>query len=164
MTVVFDADAVPEHERAEVVHETVAAGFFPVKIDFAADRGPVAANFVLTDWGELTVCTSVSTAVTLRHTAALARDHSTPSLFMALQMSGSSVVVQRDRQVVLRPGDLVVYDSTTPWSMSDPDGIRQHKFRIPMDRMALPQAVIGRSCAVKLAPGTAPQRWLLNGP
>jgi AraC-binding-like domain len=131
----------------------VAQGFSPVKIDFAADRGPVAANFVLSDWGDRSMCSSVSSAVMLRRTAALAKDDSTPSVFLALQMAGSSVMMQRDRQVVLRPGELMVYDSTAPWTMSDANGIRQYKFRIPLDRMALPYDVITTVSAVTLCPG-----------
>jgi AraC-like DNA-binding protein len=153
MTFVFDAQDIPEADRAEVVLHTIAEGFFPVEIDFAQDRGPVEANFVVSDWGSLRVCSSVSTAVTVRRTAALTRDDSTPSVFVSMQMSGSSVMVQRDRQVVVRPGDLVVYDSTTPWLMADREGIRQHKFRIPAEQLALSYDIINSVCAVALSPG-----------
>lgn len=153
MTVVFDAEQIPEAQRAEVVHETVAQGFSPVEIEFATDRGPVEANFTLTDWGDVSVCSSVSTAVSLRRTGAQARADSHPSLFLVMQMAGSSVLVQRGRQVTVRPGDLIVYDSTTPWVMSDKDGMRQHKIRIPLQRLALSQDVVARVSAVTLCPG-----------
>jgi AraC-like DNA-binding protein len=122
-------------------------------MEFDADLGPMAAHFVLTELGDLALCSSVSTAVKLHRTAALARDDSTPSIFMALQMTGSSVVVQREREVVLHPGELVVYDSTAPFVISDTAGMRQHKFRIPLNRLALPHDVIERICAVTLCPG-----------
>src|SRR5258705_9450777 len=72
---------------------------------------------------------------------------------MGLQMTGSCVVVQHGRQAIVRRGDLVIYDSTSPFLISDVDGIRQHKFRIPLDRLALPADVIRRVCAVSLSPG-----------
>jgi AraC-like DNA-binding protein len=153
VTVVFDAQQIPEAQRAEVVHETVAQGFSPVKIQFAPDRGPVQATFTLTDWGEVSVCSSVSTAVSLHRTPAQARDDAHPSLFLAMQMAGTSLLVQRGRQVTVRPGELIVYDSTTPWVMSDKDGMRQHKFRLPLHRLALSHDVIARVCAVTLCPG-----------
>lgn len=152
MTVVFDTRHIPEADRAEVVHATVAQGFSPVLIDFD-DRGPLEATFVLTDWGEVSVCSSMSTAVSLRRTSELTRREYSPSLFLAMQMSGSSVLEQHGRQVIVRPGDLVVYDSSTPWVMSDSDGMRQHKFRVPLERMALPGSVVERVCAVTLCPG-----------
>jgi AraC-like DNA-binding protein len=102
---------------------------------------------------ELTVWTSISNAVKVHRTAALTHDDFTPSIFMGLQMTGSCVVVQHGREAILRRGDLVIYDSTSPWVISDVDGIRQHKFRIPLDRLALPADVIRRVCAVSLSPG-----------
>jgi AraC-like DNA-binding protein len=153
VTVVFDARQIPEADRLEVTRATVAQSYAAVEMEFAADLGPMAAHFVLTELGDLALCSSVSTAVKLHRTAALARDGSTPSIFLALQMTGSSVVVQREREVVLRPGELVVYDSTMPFVISDAAGMRQHKFRIPLDRMALPADVIRQICAVTLCPG-----------
>jgi hypothetical protein len=124
----------------------------PVEIDFAADRG-AAARIAITDLAALTVWTSACTAVKVHRTAAQTHDDFTPSIFMGLQMTGSCVVVQHGREAILRPGDLVIYDSTSPFLISDVDGIRQHKFRIPLDRLALPADVIRRVCAVSLSPG-----------
>jgi AraC-like DNA-binding protein len=153
VTVVFNARQIAEADRLDVVRATVAKSWAPVEMEFAADLGPMAAHFVLTELGDLALCSSVSTAVKLHRTDALARDDFIPSVFVALQMTGSSVVVQRDREVVLRPGELVVYDSTVPFVLSDPAGMRQHKFRIPMDRIGLPVDVIREICAATLCPG-----------
>jgi AraC-like DNA-binding protein len=153
MTVIFDARGVPAADRVEVLHATVAEAFSPVQLDFAEDLGPVAAHFELTQLGDLLICSSVSTAVKLHRTAALARDDFAPHVYMGLQMAGSAVVVQRDREVVLRPGDLVVYDSTAPYVVADSHGMRQHKFRIPLDRLGLPPHVIQQISATTLCPG-----------
>ena len=83
----------------------------------------------------------------------MARDDLPPSIFVSLQMAGSSVVTQAGRQAILRPGDLVVYDSTIPYVLSDGDGLRQHKFRIPLDALALPVDMIREVLAVALSPG-----------
>jgi AraC-like DNA-binding protein len=91
--------------------------------------------------------------VKVHRTAAQTHDDFTPSIFMGLQMTGSCVVVQHGREAIVRRGDLVIYDSTSPFLISDVDGIRQHKFRIPLDRLALPADVIRRVCAVSLSPG-----------
>jgi AraC-like DNA-binding protein len=153
VTVVFDARQIREADRAEAVRAAVAKSLVPVEIDFAADRGPAAAHLAVTDSGDFTVCSVTSTAVKVHRTAALARDDLPPSLFMGLQMTGSCVVVQHGREAILRRGDLVIYDSINPWVIADGDGIRQHKFRIPLDRLALPADVIRQVCAVSLSPG-----------
>src|SRR5277367_2187942 len=111
VTEVFDARQIPEADRLEATRAMVAQRYAPLEMEFAADLGPMAAHFLLTELGDLVLCSSVSTAVKLHRTAALARDDLTPSVFVALQMTGSSVVVQVEREVVLRPGELVVYDS-----------------------------------------------------
>jgi AraC-like DNA-binding protein len=68
-------------------------------------------------------------------------------------MSGASGVAQRGREALLRPGELVLYDSTEPYVLSDPDGIRQHFFRISLDRLGLPHDAIRQVSAVTLSPG-----------
>jgi AraC-like DNA-binding protein len=152
VTAVFDTGQIPKADRAEAVRATVAENLVAVEIDFAADRSP-AAHIAITELAALTVWTSTCTAVKVHRTAAQTHDDFTPSIFMGLQMTGSCVVDQHGRQAILRRGDLVIYDSTSPFLISDVDGIRQHKFRIPLDRLALPADVIRRVCAVSLSPG-----------
>ena len=152
VTAVFDTGYIPKADRAEAVRVAIAEHLVPVEVDFAADRVP-AAHIAITELAALTVWNSTCTAVKVHRTAAQTHDDFTPSIFMGLQMTGSCVVVQHGREAILRPGDLVICDSTSPFLISDADGIRQHKFRIPLDRLALPADVIRRVCAVNLSPG-----------
>ncbi len=151
MTIRFDAREIPVADREEAVRATVSRTFAPLEIDFMADRGPAAASLEITDLNDLTVWSVNSTAVKV-HYKALPRDDFKPSLFLGLQKMGSCVVVQRDREITLRPGDLAVWDSTNPFIVADSDGLTQHKFRIPLDRLALPVDVIRQISAVRLCP------------
>jgi AraC-like DNA-binding protein len=116
-------------------------------------NGPVAAYGAITDFGRLTICSIRSNAVTVERTPKLARDDLAPSIFMGLQLAGSSMVIQAGREAVLRPGELVLYDSTAPYTLVDEEGIRQHFFRIPIDRLALPHDAIRQVAARTLSPG-----------
>src|SRR4051812_37086898 len=120
MTVRFDAQAIPIADRADVVRATVSRTLAPLEIDFMADRGPAATSLAITDLTELTVWSVTSTANKV-HYKALPHDDFRPSLFLGLQRMGSCVVSQRDREMVLRPGDLAVWDSTTPFVITDVD-------------------------------------------
>ena len=151
MTVRFDAGKIPISDRAEVVRETVSRTFAPLEIDYMVDRGPATANLAITDLSDLTVWSVTTTAVKVEYKA-LPHDDLRPSLFLGLQMKGSCVVTQRDREVILRPGDLAIWDSTTPFIVSDEDGISQHKFRLPLELMALPADIIRQVSAVRLCP------------
>jgi AraC-like DNA-binding protein len=151
VTVRFDTRAIPVADREEVARATISRTFVPLDVDWMADRGPAAMSLEVTDLSELTVWSVSSTAVTV-HYKASPRADLTPSLFLGLPVTGSCVVAQRDREIILRPGDLAVWDSTNPFIIADSDGISQHKFRIPLDRMALPVDVIRQISTVRLCP------------
>jgi AraC-like DNA-binding protein len=153
MTIILDARQLPEPDRADGVHEAIAKTFVPVKITFADDGGPPSVHGAITDLGPMTICSVRSNAVTVERTPAQARDDLIPSVFVGLQLHGSSLVVQDGREAVLRPGELVVYDSTAPYLLADGDGIGQHQFRMPMDRLGLSRDAIRRVSAVTLGPG-----------
>ncbi|MFI5780838.1 helix-turn-helix domain-containing protein [Nocardia sp. NPDC051570] len=153
MTVLLDTSTLPAPDRADAVRETVAQNFVPVEINFASEKGPAAAVGAITDFGQLTIFSVRSNKVSAERTPQLAHDDLRPSIFFGLQWAGESGVVQGGRQAVLRPGELVIFDSTRPYVLSDPDGFRQHFFRIPQDRLALPHNAIRRVSALTLSPG-----------
>ncbi|MCY0943062.1 hypothetical protein O1W17_20680 [Streptomyces sp. H34-S5] len=45
-----------------------------------------------------------------------------PSVFVGLQVTGSSMVVQDGREAVLQPGDLAPYDTTRPYILVNENG------------------------------------------
>jgi AraC-like DNA-binding protein len=153
MSVILDTGIVPAADRADVIRETIARAFVRVDISFDEGRGPAAAVGSITDFGHLTICSVRSNARTMERTPRFARDEMTPSILVGLQMSGASGVTQGGREALLRPGELVLYDSTEPYVLTDPDGIRQHFFRISLDRLGLPHDAIRQVSAVTLSPG-----------
>lgn len=153
MTVVLDTLQLPAPDRADGVRQIIAETM--VRVDIVFDPGartPTAAG-TITDLGDLTICSVRSNALTVTRTTALARDDLRPSVFLGMQLTGASQVEQRGRRATLQPGQLVLYDSTEPYALADPDGIGQHFFRIPIDRLALPHNVVRQVCAVTLSPG-----------
>ena len=152
MTLVLDTGEFAATERAEAVREAIAATIVPVEIGWQAATTP-AARGVIGDLGQLTVCSIRSTARVVERTPTMARDALEPSVFLGLQVAGTSLVVQGGREVVLAPGALVIYDSTTPYTLVDDTGVAQHFFRIPQSALALPHDLIREACAVSLRPG-----------
>lgn len=150
MTVKFDARRFPAADREELLRDVTSRTFAPLEIEHMADRGPTG-SVAFTDLTDLRVWSVATTAVKV-HYKALPGDDLKPSLFFGLQLTGSSGLAQRGREISLRPGDLAVWDSTTPFMFADTEGICQHKFRIPLDRIALPVDVIRQISAVPLCP------------
>ncbi|MFG2958757.1 helix-turn-helix domain-containing protein [Streptomyces sp. NPDC048291] len=153
MSFLLNTDDVEDRDRAEFVHEALGATMVPIELHWPGHRRSVAAHGTITDLGDLTVCSGRTTAQRVERTAALARDSTEPSVFVNVQLSGSSMVVQHDREAVLRPGELIMYDSTSPYTLLNDSGMTGHFFRVPHSALAMPHDMIRAACAVRLSPG-----------
>jgi AraC-like DNA-binding protein len=152
MALILDTRRFAVAERGDVVRETIASTVVHVDIDFPAEGGPAAVYGAITDLGRMRVCSVRSNATKVERTPVLARDDLEPRIFLAIQMAGSSLIVQDGREAVLRPGDLAFSESTSPYTLLDGSGIRQHFFSIPVASLALPHDVIKQLAAVTLSP------------
>ena len=150
---VLDTSEFDLTDRVEAVREAIATTIVPVEITWPNQTTRVAAHGVIGDLGQLTVCSIRSSARVVERTERLAQDSLEPSIFLGLQVTGSSVVVQGGREAVLTPGALVVYDSTAPYTLIDAAGVSQEFFRVPHSALALPSDMIRQACAVSLSPG-----------
>lgn len=153
MAVVLDTNAVAVRDRIEVVREAIHSEVLQVEIGWANRAVPVACRGIISDLGPLQVCSIRSTATGVERTALQARDALEPSVFLGLQASGSSIVVQDRREAVLVPGRLVIYDSTAPYTLVTEQGVNQDFFRIPHSALAMPHDLIRQACAVSLCEG-----------
>src|SRR6476659_1836614 len=151
VTVLFDTSTLPARDRADAIRDTVAQTFVHAEINFAIESAAAAVG-AITDLGQLTVLSMRSNHVSAERTPQLARDDLRPSIFFGLQLAGESLVAQGGRQAVVRPGELVIFDSTRPSVLTFRDGIRG-VFRIPLDQLALPHDAIRRVSALTLSPG-----------
>jgi AraC-like DNA-binding protein len=153
MPFILSTGAVEEVDRAEFVHEALAMTMVPVELHWPDQRRGVAAHGVITDLGDLTVCSGRTSAFKVERTPVLARDAMEPSIFVNVQLTGSSMVIQADREAVLHPGELVIYDSTAPYTLLNDTGMTGEFFRIPHSALAMPHNLIRKACAVSLSPG-----------
>jgi AraC-like DNA-binding protein len=153
MPFVLNTSVVEEVDRAEFVHEALAMTMVPVELYWPHERPGVAAHGVITELGDLTVCSGRTSAFKVERTQTLARDALEPSIFVNVQLTGSSMVVQGGREAVLHPGGLVIYDSTAPYALLNDSGMTGEFFRIPHSALAMPHNMIREACAVSLSPG-----------
>ncbi|GIF23296.1 AraC-like DNA-binding protein [Actinoplanes tereljensis] len=152
MTLILDTNGIPVIDRRDAVRQTIGETVVPVDIGFPVGR-PADVRAAITGLGALTVCSVRSNAVTVQRTPELARDDLEPRIFLGVQLEGSSLIVQGDREAVLRPGDLAFSESTTPYTLADDRGIRQHFFSVSVSALALPQDMIRGVSATILCPG-----------
>jgi len=150
MTIVLDADSVAPRDRAEAIRTLIWDTVVRVEIQHHPDPSQISAFGSISDAGRLNVCSIRSNATTVTRTPKLAHDPDDPYLFLGLQLSGSSMVVQGDREAVLRPGDLAVYDTRRPYTLVNDNGIHQHFFRLPIVDLELPGKVLEAVTATRI--------------
>ena len=149
MTITFDTSTIRPADRAELIRETIWNAVVKVEIQHIDDPTRIRATGRIRSLGPISICSVRSNATTVVRTPRLTHDGSEPSLFLGLQVSGSSMVIQAGRQAVLGPGDLALYDTTEPYTLLNRHGIDQHFFRIPLDQLRLSTDIVRRSTAVR---------------
>ncbi|MCO1338887.1 AraC family transcriptional regulator [Kocuria polaris] len=70
---------------------------------------------------------------------------------VSLMLSGTGLFVQDDREAVLLPGDLAVYDTTRPYSLIFDEPIRTMVVMFPKRLINIPPDMIGQITAVRIS-------------
>lgn len=149
-TIELNAEQIAPNERAEAVRSIIWDTVVRVEIEQHPDPRDIRVHARIADLGPLSICSVDSNATTVERTPRLASDPIDRYLFVGLQRAGTSMVVQGDREAVLQPGDLAVYDTRRPYTLLNGDGIHQHYFRVPIDVLALPGRALEEVTAVRL--------------
>lgn len=159
MTAQWRSSWIDAGDRADALRETVWATVLPVEIDHHVPARRLYADLRLSNLGRMRILTAEATRATVRRTPMLARDDSEPMLKLSLQVRGSGVVIQHDREAVLRPGEFAVYETTAPYTLEFDHGGAVHMYFIPRDALALPSGALRDLLAVPFGP-TSPMGGL----
>ncbi|MFJ6851832.1 helix-turn-helix domain-containing protein [Streptomyces sp. NPDC091271] len=142
-------------DRAEALRQTIRREVVPVELDLPRRPESVFADVVISGVGPLQVSTVRANPARVHRTPRLTTADEEPFLFVSLQVSGDSTVVQDGRAAVLSPGDIAFYDTRRPYTLLFDRGVNMHFFRVPLGDLALPDSLVSRSAARTLgADGT----------
>ncbi|MFE1795762.1 helix-turn-helix domain-containing protein [Streptomyces sp. NPDC059517] len=158
MSPVLDTSLMPPLDREEVVRHAVWESVVAVDIDHPVPAEDISVRIGLGSFGPLRICSARATSVTVRRTEQLAREDEEPLVFLGLQMSGTSLVVQNGRECLLGPGDFAVYESVAPYTLLFDEGVDHHFFRLPRAALALPERLLRDVSAITLGPGNSVAR------
>lgn len=148
---IIDSAAMAPADRAEAIREAIWSSVVRVEITHQPDPRLIRTVGAISGIGPLQICSVRANATTIRRTPSLARDDLEPRVFVGLQVTGSSMVVQDGREAVLRPGDMALYDTTRPYTLVNENGIHQHFFRIAHSELALPAKLLGQVTAIRFS-------------
>ncbi|MHC6591996.1 AraC-like ligand-binding domain-containing protein [Arthrobacter sp. C152] len=86
--------------------------------------------------------------------------HRTPALIaqaheryfkLNLQLEGTGLLIQDNREAVLQPGDLAIYDTSRPYTLAFEDSTRIMVLMFPCEALSLPADYVGQLAAVRMA-------------
>lgn len=86
--------------------------------------------------------------------------HRTPALIaqsgqryfkLNLQLEGTGLLIQDNREAVLQPGDLSIYDTSRPYTLAFEENARLMVVMFPWDALSLPPECIAQLSAVRMA-------------
>ncbi|WP_066939894.1 helix-turn-helix domain-containing protein [Microtetraspora fusca] len=106
---------------------------------------------VLTD---VSLCEITASSHTVRRTATLIGRDDAAFFKLSLQLSGTGLLVQDGREAVLSPGDLAIYDTSRPYTLTHDDDFRSLIVMFPRTLIDLPVDAVGQLTAVRMPGNT----------
>jgi AraC-like DNA-binding protein len=88
--------------------------------------------------------------------------HRTPALIaqageryfkLNLQLEGTGLLIQDNREALLQPGDLAIYATDRPYTLAFEEEARMMVVMFPCDALSLPSDYVGQLAAVRMAGG-----------
>jgi AraC-like DNA-binding protein len=152
MAFIVDTKEIAQRDRAEWVSETLSR-IVPVELGWPAHQQGVSAYGSINPLGQLVVVLGRTSALKMERTPSLARDAMEPCVFACVQLTGSRTIVQNGQEAVLHPGDLTIFDSTSPYTLLSDSGVQGALVRIPLAALAMPHDVVRKVCAANVSPG-----------
>jgi len=74
-----------------------------------------------------------------------------PYFKVSLMLAGTGLLIQDDREAVLNPGDLAVYDTSRPYSLVFDQDFRTMVVMFPRHLLTLPPDMVGQLTAVRIS-------------
>ena len=152
MAVILRSDAIAPGDRVEFIREAIWQGVLPVEIDWQQSPEELELICRIAVAGPLNFSSARSATNGIRRTSRLAGVDHDPRIFVAIQVSGTTRIEQAGHQSELARGDMVVYDSTKPYSIVNVDRTELHYFQIPRSTFAVPDRILDQVLGVRFGP------------
>ena len=159
MNLVFSTAELPAEERLPALHEAVSRAFLPLSVaPIGRDDAvtPFDGAVMTRDFHGLSVARFTGSSLTAfrstRHIAASTSD----DYLIALHVKGIACARQDRRQVILKPGDLALLDSTRPYSMEllNAGPFEHLAYRVPRAALDGRTSEVHRALAIAVTAGS----------
>lgn len=128
----------------------VSSSFVPLKLT-TADPERFRASLTQATVGDVSFSDVRAAAHEVERTPELIRSSPRKYFKLSLQMEGASSLEQNGRTVVLEPGDMAIYDTSTSYLLSFDTPFRVMVIQLPHDRLDIPSETMRDMTGVLLA-------------
>lgn len=135
----YDTGRIDADERMAFWVETVSKQILPAKIDPRQDSQPRAA-MSCGNLGELGIREVAGGNHIYRRDENDIRHNDPQTVQVGIPSRGSSILVQDGREAVLTAGDLVIYDSSRPFTLVMEERFHWHVFLLPKHKLRRPDS------------------------
>ncbi|WP_052499420.1 helix-turn-helix domain-containing protein [Streptomyces vietnamensis] len=141
MSLVLTTASVPDGDKVAYWNDAVSRTLVPMKVTPRGD-GPFEGRIATDRLGYLQVSTLEADAGRVSRTPDLIAGSSEALVAVGVQTSGTATFVQDGRRAEVSEGDLVVYDTTRPYSFDYPQRFSTHVFQLPRRALGMPDSDI----------------------
>lgn len=127
----------------------VSASFVPLRISTERSE-PFAARMSAADADSVVFTEVVARPHLVERTPETIASGGSGYYKVSLLLSGSSILVQDGKELIMRPGDLSIYDTSRPYSLLFGEEFRNLIMMFPKDRLELPIPFTEQLTAVSL--------------
>lgn len=151
MPAMFDTRTIERSDRLAYWLDTVCDNILPVDIDPRHDPEPLAA-MSSSHVGALAVREVVGGDHVYTRDPHHVRRDDPESFQLGVATRGASLLIQDGREAQLKPGDLVFWDSSRPYSLAMEGRFHWHVFLLPKHKLRRSDAELRRITAVPICP------------
>jgi AraC-like DNA-binding protein len=154
---------LPSGERFEYWKHVLSHAIVPLEVSSPGGDGDFRGLLRGSELGNLRFIEVSAEPHTARRTPRLIKAAPAGCYKLALQLRGSSVLIQDGREATLTPGDFTLYDTDRPYTLELSDPHRMLVLVFPRDMLGLPQSRLAGLTATRL-PGETGGLATLIGP
>ena len=145
----FSTNDIPQRERVDWLREVICREYANVEIISPAHAG-LSQDLTIYPWGNLQLSTIQSSAISLERLPREPHFHSQDAYFAVMLLSGDYLLEQNGREVLLKPGDMTIYDATRPHRIHCPGEFTKLIISIPRTVLRDRIADIDRCTALRI--------------
>ncbi|MFI6079689.1 helix-turn-helix domain-containing protein [Streptomyces sp. NPDC051217] len=148
----FNTSTLAPQEREEYIREMARRQAGTPEVNHSDEPTSIYRPLSVITLGAVSVSTIRGNSLSIRRTQNASQDNVEQTVVLTMQLSGTCVVRQNEREAVVRPGEFVIHDNSQPFVLSGTQAVEQITVSVPRNVLALPSSVLRAASARTIDP------------